>query len=127
MALMRGEPLVTKLAYLAKYVVLPGSMEYHKNRVDHPVWFITTLGLQQSIINLITVCKYKKVDPEEETVKLLLKCNLLENQIENSEIRGKLSQNLVRNSELCEVRARSYAASELPEANDQRILKGGCL
>ncbi|CAB4267529.1 unnamed protein product [Prunus armeniaca] len=26
MALMRGEPLVTKLAVLAKYVVLPGAM-----------------------------------------------------------------------------------------------------
>ncbi|KAJ6709550.1 RING-H2 FINGER PROTEIN ATL51-RELATED [Salix koriyanagi] len=31
-----------------------------ENRVDHPIWFITTVGLQQSIINSITVCKYKK-------------------------------------------------------------------
>lgn len=30
------------------------------NQVDHPIWFITTAGLQQSIINSITVYKYKK-------------------------------------------------------------------
>ena len=158
-----------------------------ENRVDHPIWFITTAGLQQSIINSITVCKYKKGEgliegtecsvclnefQEEETVRLLPKCNhafhiscidtwlrahtncplcrahivfdavcapptsvdqnsdnmdlLVDNQIENSEIGGELSsQNQERNSELCENRARSDAASELPEANDQRILKDG--
>ncbi|XVF36646.1 hypothetical protein REPUB_Repub19eG0075000 [Reevesia pubescens] len=60
------------------------------NRVDHPIWLITTVGLQQSIINSITVCKYKKGEgliegtecsvclnefQEEETVRLLPKCN----------------------------------------------------
>ncbi|TYI28383.1 hypothetical protein ES332_A05G241000v1 [Gossypium tomentosum] len=61
-----------------------------ENRIDHPIWFITTVGLQQSIINSITVCKYKKGDgliegtecsvclnefQEDETVRLLPKCN----------------------------------------------------
>ncbi|XVE60546.1 hypothetical protein DITRI_Ditri05aG0137400 [Diplodiscus trichospermus] len=61
-----------------------------ENRVDHPIWFITTVGLQQSIINSITVCKYKKGEgliegtecsvclnefQEDETVRLLPKCN----------------------------------------------------
>ncbi|XP_022736531.1 RING-H2 finger protein ATL54-like [Durio zibethinus] len=61
-----------------------------ENQVDHPIWFITTVGLQQSIINSITVCKYKKGEgliegtecsvclnefQEEETVRLLPKCN----------------------------------------------------
>ncbi|XP_031267406.1 RING-H2 finger protein ATL54-like [Pistacia vera] len=61
-----------------------------ENRVDHPIWLITTAGLQQSIINSITVCKYKKGEgliegtecsvclnefEEDETVRLLPKCN----------------------------------------------------
>ncbi|KAE8725977.1 E3 ubiquitin-protein ligase RING1 [Hibiscus syriacus] len=61
-----------------------------ENRVDHPIWFITTVGLQQSIINSITVCKYKKGEglidgtecsvclnefQEDERVRLLPKCN----------------------------------------------------
>ncbi|GMI82811.1 Arabidopsis Toxicos en Levadura 54 [Hibiscus trionum] len=61
-----------------------------ENRVDHPIWFITTVGLQQSIINSITVCRYKKGEgliegtecsvclnefQEDETVRLLPKCN----------------------------------------------------
>ncbi|XVF39584.1 hypothetical protein PTKIN_Ptkin01aG0045500 [Pterospermum kingtungense] len=61
-----------------------------ENRVDHPIWFITTVGLQQSIINSITICKYKKGEgliegtecsvclnefQEDETVRLLPKCN----------------------------------------------------
>jgi len=61
-----------------------------ENRVDHPIWFITTIGLQQSIINSITVCKYKKGEgliegtecsvclsefQQDETLRLLPKCN----------------------------------------------------
>ncbi|KAK8477133.1 hypothetical protein V6N13_120583 [Hibiscus sabdariffa] len=61
-----------------------------ENPVDHPIWFITTVGLQQSIINSITVCKYRKGEgliegtecsvclnefQEDETVRLLPKCN----------------------------------------------------
>lgn len=60
------------------------------NRVDHPIWLIHTVGLQQSIINSITVCKYKKGEgliegtecsvclnefQEDESVRLLPKCN----------------------------------------------------
>ncbi|OMP05109.1 Zinc finger, RING-type [Corchorus capsularis] len=66
------------------------SSDEDENRVDHPIWFITTVGLQQSIINSITVCKYKKGEgliegtecsvclnefQEGETVRLLPKCN----------------------------------------------------
>ncbi|KAG5063946.1 hypothetical protein JHK85_005129 [Glycine max] len=62
----------------------------NENQVDHPVWLIATVGLQQSIINSITVCKYKKNErlvegtecsvclnefQEEETLRLLPKCN----------------------------------------------------
>ncbi|XVE95242.1 hypothetical protein REPUB_Repub02eG0079300 [Reevesia pubescens] len=152
-----------------------------ENRIDHPIWMITTDGLQQSIINSITVCKYKKGEgliegteclvclnefQEEETVRLLPKCNhafhvscidtwlrahtncplcrahivfdavctpptsvdqnsdntdlVVDNRIENSEIGGEVtSENQGRNNEICE------AASELQEANDQRILKEG--
>ncbi|GMI90985.1 Arabidopsis Toxicos en Levadura 54 [Hibiscus trionum] len=62
----------------------------YENPVVHPIWFITTVGLQQSIINSITVCKYNKGEgliegtecsvclnefQEDETVRLLPKCN----------------------------------------------------
>ncbi|TKY56290.1 RING-H2 finger protein ATL54 [Spatholobus suberectus] len=62
----------------------------NENQVDHPVWLIATVGLQQSIINSIAVCKYKKDEGlvegtecsvclnefrEEETLRLLPKCN----------------------------------------------------
>ncbi|XP_074294443.1 RING-H2 finger protein ATL1-like [Silene latifolia] len=30
--------------------------------VDHPIWHITTVGLQQSVIDSITAFKYKKID-----------------------------------------------------------------
>ncbi|OWM80978.1 RING-H2 finger protein ATL54 [Punica granatum] len=61
-----------------------------ENRVDHPIWFITTVGLQQSIINAITVWKYRKGEGliegsecsvclndfhEGETLRLLPKCS----------------------------------------------------
>ncbi|XP_028792803.1 RING-H2 finger protein ATL54-like [Neltuma alba] len=61
-----------------------------ENQVDHPIWLITTIGLQQSIINSITACKYKKGEgliegtecsvclnefQEGETLRLLPKCN----------------------------------------------------
>ncbi|PRQ21342.1 putative transcription factor C2H2 family [Rosa chinensis] len=61
-----------------------------ENQVDHPIWFITTVGLQQSIINSITVCKYKKCEGliegtecsvclnefhEDEMLRLLPKCS----------------------------------------------------
>ncbi|KAJ9166531.1 hypothetical protein P3X46_021271 [Hevea brasiliensis] len=62
----------------------------NENQVDHPIWFITTAGLQQSIINSITVCKYKKGEgliegtecsvclsefQQGQTLRLLPKCN----------------------------------------------------
>ncbi|XP_020207921.1 RING-H2 finger protein ATL54 [Cajanus cajan] len=62
----------------------------NENQVDHPVWLIATVGLQQSIINSITVCKYKRNEglvegtecsvclnefQEEDTLRLLPKCN----------------------------------------------------
>ena len=58
--------------------------------VDHPIWYIRTPGLQQSIINAITVVKYKKDEglidgsdcsvclsefEEDENLRLLPKCN----------------------------------------------------
>ncbi|KAJ7968263.1 RING-H2 finger protein [Quillaja saponaria] len=64
--------------------------EDHGPTVDHPIWYIRTIGLQQSIISSITVLKYKKEEgliegtdcsvclsefEENETVRLLPKCS----------------------------------------------------
>ncbi|KAK7412140.1 hypothetical protein VNO78_03588 [Psophocarpus tetragonolobus] len=64
--------------------------EEHVPVVDHPIWYIRTLGLQQSIINAITVCKYKKGEGliegtdcavclseflEDDNLRLLPKCH----------------------------------------------------
>ncbi|TKY71491.1 RING-H2 finger protein ATL54 [Spatholobus suberectus] len=64
--------------------------EEHGPVVDHPIWYIRTPGLQQSIINAITVCKYKKGEgliegtecavclsefQEDENLRLLPKCH----------------------------------------------------
>ncbi|KAF5809613.1 putative transcription factor C2H2 family [Helianthus annuus] len=58
--------------------------------LDHPIWYINTIGLQPSVINSITVFKYKKLDnlidctdcsvclsefQDNETLRLLPKCN----------------------------------------------------
>ncbi|KAK7319456.1 hypothetical protein RJT34_04177 [Clitoria ternatea] len=58
--------------------------------IDHPIWYIRTTGLQQSIIGAISVCKYKRGEgliegtecsvclsefQEDESLRLLPKCN----------------------------------------------------
>ncbi|KAL7002997.1 RING-type E3 ubiquitin transferase [Sarracenia purpurea var. burkii] len=58
--------------------------------IDHPIWYIRTVGLQPSIIDSITVFRYKRGDglvestecsvclnefQEDETLRLLPKCN----------------------------------------------------
>ncbi|GJT60547.1 RING-H2 finger protein ATL54-like protein [Tanacetum coccineum] len=62
----------------------------HGLEVDHPIWYITTIGLQPSVINSISVIKFKKDDSliegtdcsvclsefqDDETLRLLPKCN----------------------------------------------------
>ncbi|KAK7252296.1 hypothetical protein RIF29_36141 [Crotalaria pallida] len=64
--------------------------EEHGPMVDHPIWYIRTTGLNESIITAITVCKYKKDEgliegtdcsvclsefEEDESLRLLPKCN----------------------------------------------------
>ncbi|GMH03024.1 hypothetical protein Nepgr_004863 [Nepenthes gracilis] len=64
--------------------------EEHGSMADNPFWYITTVGLQSSIINSITVCKYKKGEglvegtdcavcltefEEDDSLRLLPKCN----------------------------------------------------
>ncbi|KAK4476916.1 hypothetical protein RD792_016082 [Penstemon davidsonii] len=64
--------------------------EDHGPMVDHHVWYIRTIGLQPSVISAITIVKYKKGEgiiegtdcsvclnefQEEETLRLLPKCN----------------------------------------------------
>ncbi|XP_065871014.1 RING-H2 finger protein ATL54-like [Euphorbia lathyris] len=64
--------------------------EDHGPVLDHPIWYINTVGLQPSVINSISVCKFKKGDglvegadcavclsefEEDETLRLLPKCN----------------------------------------------------
>lgn len=61
-----------------------------RNRADHPTWLISTVGLQQSVINSIGVVKYKRSEGlvdgtecsvclnefrEDESLRLLPKCN----------------------------------------------------
>ncbi|XP_071691643.1 RING-H2 finger protein ATL54 [Rutidosis leptorrhynchoides] len=58
--------------------------------IDHPIWYIRTIGLQPSVISAITIVKYHKTDEiidgtfcsvclsdfqENETLRLLPKCN----------------------------------------------------
>ncbi|XP_075652923.1 uncharacterized protein LOC142623401 [Castanea sativa] len=58
--------------------------------IDHPIWYINTVGLQQSIIDSITLCKYRKDEglidgtecsvclsefEEDESLRLLPKCS----------------------------------------------------
>ncbi|PIN00449.1 Anaphase-promoting complex (APC), subunit 11 [Handroanthus impetiginosus] len=64
--------------------------EDHGPFVDHPIWYIRTVGLQPSVISAITIVKYKKGEgliegtdcsvclnefQEDETLRLLPKCN----------------------------------------------------
>ncbi|KDP40934.1 hypothetical protein JCGZ_24933 [Jatropha curcas] len=64
--------------------------EDHGPIIDHPIWYINTVGLQPSVINSISVCKYKRTDglvegtgcsvclnefQEDETLRLLPKCS----------------------------------------------------
>ncbi|XP_050364287.1 RING-H2 finger protein ATL54-like [Argentina anserina] len=64
--------------------------EEHGPVVDHPIWYIRTVGLEQSLISSISVCQYKKGDglvegtecavclsefQEDETLRLLPKCD----------------------------------------------------
>ncbi|KAF8406060.1 hypothetical protein HHK36_008140 [Tetracentron sinense] len=64
--------------------------EDHGPVVDHHVWLISTVGLNQSIIDSITICKYNKEEglvegtecsvclnefQEEDTLRLLPKCS----------------------------------------------------
>lgn len=64
--------------------------DIHGPMVDHPIWYIRTVGLQPSIISAITICKYKRGEgliegtecsvclsefQEDETLRILPKCN----------------------------------------------------
>ncbi|KAL3515506.1 hypothetical protein ACH5RR_022408 [Cinchona calisaya] len=64
--------------------------EDHGPVIDHPIWYIRTVGLQPSVISAITICKYKRGDglvegtecsvclnefQDDETLRLLPKCN----------------------------------------------------
>lgn len=64
--------------------------EDHGPVIDHPIWYINSVGLQQSIIDSITLCKYRKDEglidgtecsvclsefEEDESLRLLPKCS----------------------------------------------------
>ncbi|KAL1821802.1 hypothetical protein DCAR_0418229 [Daucus carota subsp. sativus] len=64
--------------------------EVHGPILDHPIWYITTVGLQASVIDSISIFKYKKCDNliegtdcsvcltefrDDEMLRLLPKCN----------------------------------------------------
>ncbi|KAM1180647.1 hypothetical protein ACFX13_020033 [Malus domestica] len=83
------------------------------DQVDHPIWFISTIGLQQSIINSISVCKYRKDEGLIEDTWLrshtncpLCRANIVsetvisassdtngESQMENAESEGEIGAN----------------------------------
>ena len=50
--------------------------------IDHPIWYINTVGLQQSIIYSITVCKYRK----EEGLIYLMDCSVCLREFEEDEV-----------------------------------------
>ncbi|XP_060167906.1 RING-H2 finger protein ATL54-like [Lycium barbarum] len=64
--------------------------DIHGPMVDHPIWYIRTVGLQPSVISAITICKYTRGEgiiegtecsvclsefQEDETLRILPKCN----------------------------------------------------
>ena len=49
---------------------------------DHPIWYINTIGLQQSIIYSITACKYRK----EEGLKYGMECLVCLSEFEEDEV-----------------------------------------
>ncbi|KAJ8529913.1 hypothetical protein K7X08_036748 [Anisodus acutangulus] len=64
--------------------------DIHGSMVDHPIWYIRTVGLQPSVISAITIFKYKRGEglvegtecsvclsefQEDETLRILPKCN----------------------------------------------------
>ncbi|XP_004485600.1 uncharacterized protein [Cicer arietinum] len=64
--------------------------EQYGSMLDHPIWYIRTIGLHQSVVNAISVCKYKKGEgliegtecsvclsefEENENLRLLPKCH----------------------------------------------------
>lgn len=69
---------------------VPSQTDNTSEEEFHPVWLISTVGLQQSIINSITVCKYERNEGliegtecsvclnefrEDDTLRLLPKCS----------------------------------------------------
>lgn len=68
-----------------------GGEVYSGLMVDHPIWYIRTVGLHSSVINAIAVCKYNEVEAlvgrraecavclnvfqDDDTVRVLPKCN----------------------------------------------------
>ncbi|XP_016472566.1 RING-H2 finger protein ATL54-like [Nicotiana tabacum] len=64
--------------------------DIYRPMVDHPIWYIRTVGLQPSVISAITICKYKRGEgliegtdcsvclsefQEDETLRILPPCN----------------------------------------------------
>ncbi|KAL5096479.1 hypothetical protein RYX36_000806 [Vicia faba] len=64
--------------------------QHDESVVDHPIWYIRTQGLNESVINAISVCKYKKGEgliegtecsvclsefEQDESLRLLPKCH----------------------------------------------------
>ncbi|PWA67973.1 Zinc finger, RING/FYVE/PHD-type [Artemisia annua] len=69
-----------------------GTLINNQPELDHPIWYITTIGLQPAVINSIKVVKFEKVDgmiekntcsvclsefEHGESLRLLPKCNHL--------------------------------------------------
>ncbi|GAB4853236.1 hypothetical protein Ancab_017425 [Ancistrocladus abbreviatus] len=92
--------IYTKFASRRRAIVSPGNRNHDHHHdfadeeqgpmVDNPIWYIATVGLQPSIINSISVCKFRKSDglvegtdcavclnefQEDESLRLLPKCN----------------------------------------------------
>lgn len=112
-----------------------------ENHVDHPVWFITSAGLQQSIINSITVCKYRRGDGliegtecsvclnefrEGETLRLLPKCShafhipCIDTWLRSHTNCPLCRAGIVSNNVRPEAAVSNWASTELNSENSQR-------
>ena len=50
--------------------------------IDHPIWYVNIVGLQQSIIYSIIVCKYRK----EEWLIYGTECSVCLSEFEEDEV-----------------------------------------
>lgn len=108
--------------------------------INHPIWFINTVGLQQSIIDSITVCKYRKDEglvevtecsvclaefQEDESLRLLPKCtHAFHVPCIDTWLRSHKNCPLCRAPIVRETSARESSVVTVPDFNDSGEIHG---